>query len=109
MINSKLNEKLKESGQIFNQYLELVKKPDLNIPNNFQQEAEKAQIDFLMFSLDSVVRVIARHGSDSETKNQMFGKVAQIKLALENSEEKDTKQCVHKLEKVADIWSSLCY
>ncbi|EPJ53621.1 MAG: hypothetical protein OFPI_09880 [Osedax symbiont Rs2] len=109
MINSKLNDKLKESGQLFNRYLLLVKSKDLAIPDNFQCDAEKAQIDFLMFSLDSVIRVIARHSSDSETKEQMFGQVKQIKQALENTQDQDSKLCVRKLEKVAQIWSNLCY
>ncbi len=109
MINSKLNEKLKESGQLFNRYLTLVKNEDLAIPESFQHDAEKAQIEFLMFSLDSAIRLIARHGTDSETKDQMFGKVKQIQQALENTKDQDTKLCVRKLEKVADIWSTLCY
>ena len=109
MINRKLNDKLKESGQIFNRYLLLVNNKDLTIPDNFQRDAEKAQIDFLLFSLDSVIRLIARHGSDLETKEQMFGQVEQIQHALENTQEQDAKLCVRKLEKVADIWSNLCY
>ena len=109
MINSELNEQLKESGLIFNQYLSLVKNKNLNIPGSYQHDAEKAQIDFLMFSLDSVIRLIVRHSSDSDTKNQMYGEVEQLKQALESPQDKSTKLYVQKLEKAADIYSAVCH
>ena len=109
MINSELNEQLKGSGLIFNRYLALIKNKNLSIPDSYQDDAEKAQIAFLRLSMSSVLRLIARHSSDSDSQNQINGKIEQIKQALENSQDKNTKRCIHKLEKAADIYSTLCH
>ncbi|EPJ49012.1 MAG: hypothetical protein OFPII_03410 [Osedax symbiont Rs1] len=109
MINRQLNSKLNEANHLINQYLHLVKDEGLDITGQYRKDLEKAQIAFLMFSLDSVIHLIIRYGNDDESQLQMHDKIDTIKTLLSETNSNDTKLCVKKLEEAAEVWSGLCH
>lgn len=109
MINSTLNKKLHEANHIYNQYLTLINSKKSSIPDEFQADAEKAQIDFLMFSLDSVIQLLAAHAKNDESKDQIYDQVEKVREILENIDSSNPQLCVEKLEEASSIWSQLCY
>ncbi len=109
MINSTLNKKLHEANHIYNQYLALVNSKKSSIPDDFQEFAEKAQIDFLMFSLDSVIQLIATHCKNDESKDQIYTQVEKVREILDEIDSSNPRLCVKQLEQASSIWSQLCY
>lgn len=109
MINNELNHKLQEANHIFSQYQSLINAKKSSIPDQFQADAEKAQIDFLMFSLDSVVRVILTHGKNDDNKEYIYQHIQQIRDILDKVDSSNPKLCVAKLEEASSIWSQLCH
>lgn len=109
MINSTLNRKLHEANNIYNQYLTLINSKKSSIPADFQADAEKAQIDFLMFSLDSVIQLIATHCKHDENKEHIYSQVEKVREILDEIDSSNPKRCVKQLEEASSIWSQLCY
>lgn len=109
MISSTLNKKLHEANHIYAQYLTLINSKKPSIPDGFQADAEKAQIDFLMFSLDSVIQLIATHCNNDENKDQIYSQVEKVREILDEIDSSDPKRCVKQLEEASSIWSQLCY
>jgi hypothetical protein len=107
-INPKLNTKLKQETLIFEQYLSLMSAKGLLIANDFEKEAQKAQIDFLKFYLDSVTNIIEIYASDTET-DMIFNEQFNNTQALIRDENPDTRLCIKKMEDTSSYWSSLCY
>jgi len=107
-INSKLNTKLKQETVIFEQYMSLINAKGLRISNGFQQEAQKAQIDFLKFYLDSVAQIIAKHADDTES-DIVFNEQFNSTQTLIRDENPDARLCIKKMEDTSNYWSSLCY
>jgi len=107
-INSKLNTKLKQETVIFKRYMTLMNAKGLLISNGFQREAQKAQIDFLKFYLDSVARTIVKYANDTESDivlNEQFSSTQ----TLIRDNNPDAELCIKKMEDTSNYWSSLCY
>jgi len=109
MQNAKFNKKLSDCREIFKQYSQLISgiKND-DIPCQFKSEVTSAQINFLMFSLNSAVLSISEYNLDFESRSHMHTNIENIQQLLSETDSSNPKQCVQQLEKAFEAWSKLC-
>ena len=109
MLNAKLNKKFHDYRDIFIQYSQLINSINNDeIPKQFKSEITHAQINFLLFSLNSLIQSVSQYGADSQTQLLMRSNIDDIQDLLRETDSTNPQQCVKQLEKAIETWPEIC-